>query len=248
MGVYLTYMALSVGYDVNISNLFGGTGRSRQRYQFGFNCSLLSAEAYWEYNDAGTRLTRFGQKKGLNMDFNGVNIESWGLDVYYFFNHKKYSQAAAFSYGKIQKRSQGSLYAGFSMYSQSYDINFASLPPEMTSLLPDWWLNYQYRVRTHNYGLRIGYGYNWVFANDWLLGVSISPVIGVSRGIINSDNKSTNFSLYNHAKLSVTWNNGRWFAGAVGMLDSSIVSDRETLFVGSNISMTASVGYRFNLW
>lgn len=248
MGVYLTYLALSVGYDINVSKLFGHPGHSRQRYQFAFNCSLLSAEAYWERNNSGTRLTRFGSHKGLDMDFEGVSIESWGLDIYYFLNHKKYSQAAAFTYGKIQRRSQGSFYAGFSTYTQSYDIDFSSLPVEMLALLPSWWVDHHYRVRTHNYGIRFGYGYNWVFPRGWMIGVSVSPVLGVSRGNINSDIKSTNFSMYNHAKLGVVWNHDRIFAGAVGFLDTSIVSDRETLFMGSNISFTASVGYRFNLW
>lgn len=248
MGVYLTYLALSVGYDINISKLFGNSSHTRQRYQFGFTCSLLSAEAYWERNTASTRLTRFGNYKGLHIPFDGVNTSSWGFDVYYFFNHKKYSQAAAFSYSKIQRRSQGSFYAGFSMYSESYNVDFASLPDYMTAKLPDWWINYQYRVRTKNYGIRFGYGYNWVFARDWVLGTTVSPVVGFSRGIINSDRKATHFALNNHVKLSVAWNRGRWFAGAVGVLDSSIVNDRETLFVGSNVSVTASVGYRFNIW
>lgn len=248
MGVYLTYMALSVGYDINVSKLLGTSPHTRQRYQFGFNCSLLAAEAYWERNTADTRLTRFGSQKGLSLPFSGVNAESWGIDAYYFFNHKRYSQAAAFTYGKIQQRSQGSFYAGIAIYSQSYNIDFSSLPHDMRELLPEWWLDYHYRVRTRNYGLRLGYGYNWVFAPRWVFGTTLSPVVGVSRGIINSTEKSTDFALNLHFKMSVAWNNKHWFAGAVGMLDSSIVNDRKTLFVGSNLSFTASVGYRFNLW
>lgn len=248
MGIYLTYMAVSVGYDINVSKLFGTSAHTRQRYQFGFNCSLLAAEAYWERNTASTRLTRFGSHKNMKMPFDGVNAESWGVDAYYFFNHKRYSQAAAFTYGKIQEKSQGSFYAGISIYSQSFDINFSSLPTEMKDVLPEWWLDYNYHVNTKNYGIRLGYGYNWVFAPGWVLGTTISPVIGFSRGIINSTDKTTNFALNNHFKLSCAWNHKHWFAGAVGILDSSIVNDHDTLFVGSNLSITASVGYRFNLW
>lgn len=248
MGVYLTYLALSVGYDVNVSKLFGLSGRSRQRYQFAFNCALLAVEAYWESNDVGTKVTRFGEYKDIDEKFTGVNTKSWGLDMYYFFNHQRYSQSAAFAYSRIQRRSQGSFYAGLSMYQQRYDIDFSSLPEPMLEYLPESWENYHYRVNTHNYGFRLGYGYNWVFNRHWVLGVAESPVVGFSRGRINSAETKTNFSLYNHFKLSVVWNNRRWFAGAVGAVDSSIVSDRETLFVGSNFNVTASVGYRFNLW
>lgn len=245
-GVYLTYLAVSVGYDINVSKLFGGSSHSRQRYNFGFNCSLFSTELYWEKNDVGTRLTRFGDDKDL--DFNGIDMTSWGIDFYYFFNHKKYSQAAAFAFSKIQRRSQGSFYAGFSIYSQNFDIDFSSLPQVMLDQLPMWWDNYHYRVQTHNYGVRVGYGYNWVFAPRWCLGVNISPVIGIRKGFVNSETENVSFSVYNHFKLSVVWNKGRWFAGLVGSVDSALISERETTFIGSNISASTAIGYRFNLW
>lgn len=248
MGAYLTYLAVSVGYDINVSKIFGQSGHARQRYNFGFNCSLLSVELYWEKNDVGTRLTRFGSYKDLDIDFNGLDLTSWGLDLYYFFNHKKYSQAAAFAFSKIQQRSQGSFYAGFSTYAQNYDIDFSSLPAPMLEQLPSWWENYHYQVRTHNYGLKLGYGYNWVFAPRWLLAASVSPTVGIRKGYVNSETENTTFSLYNRVRLSLVWNRGRWFAGVVGLMDSAIISDRETTFIGSNISVSTAVGYRFNLW
>ena len=38
-GFWLTYMAVSVGYDMNIGKYFGG-GESRRKWSFQFNCSL----------------------------------------------------------------------------------------------------------------------------------------------------------------------------------------------------------------
>ena len=175
-------------------------------------------------------------------------MNSWGLDLYYFFNHKRYSQSAAFAYSKIQRISQGSFYAGFSTYTQDYDIDFSTLPAAMLEHLPDTWADYHYRVSTHNYGLRLGYGYNWVFARNWNLAASISPVVGISDGWVNSQDRAIHFSMYNNAKLGLVWNHGLWFAGLRGTFDTAIVSDKGTLFMGSNISFTGSVGYRFNLW
>lgn len=248
IGAHLTYLAVSVGYDINVSEIFQGVKNARSRYQFGFNCSLLGIETWWESNQTGTKLRRFGDIKNANFDFNGVDVNTWGLDVYYFFNNKRYSQAAAFSYGRIQKRSQGSLYAGVSIYSQNYDFDFGLLPYDMLSQLPEYWDDHHYRVKTRNYAFRFGYGYNWVFARHWLLGATISPTIGAQRGYVNSEKEKTSFALRNHAGLSVVWNNNQWFAGAIGKVDSSIVSDRETMFMGNDLSFTFSVGYRFNLW
>ncbi len=248
MGVYLTYLAVSVGYDINVSKLFGRSGRSRQRYQFGFNCSLMSVEAFWERNTVGTKLRRFGNYNKLDLDFNGVALSSWGLEIYYFFNHKRYSQAAAYAYSKIQRRSQGSFYAGLSIINQNYDIDFSSLPQPMLDALPPEWGDYHYRVDTSTYGVRAGYGYNWSLPHGWTIGLSESPVVGFSRGTINSDDLKVRFSLYNHAKFSAVWNHQEWFIGMQGIIDSSIVNDRSTLFVGSNLNFNASFGYRFNLW
>lgn len=248
LGAYLTYLAVTVGYDINVSEIFQGVTNARSRYQFGFNCSLLGIETYWEQNKTGTKLTKFGDVRNADLPFDGVNIQTWGLDAYYFFNNKRYSQAAAFTFGRLQERSQGSFYAGLSLYSQNYDFDFSTLPANMTSQLPDYWNDHHYRVRTRNYGFRLGYGYNWVFARHWVLGATISPTVGMQRGFVNSETEHTTFSLFNRMGISVVWNNNHWFAGGVGKMESAIISDRASMFLSSNLSATFSIGYRFNLW
>ncbi|MCM1033767.1 MAG: DUF4421 domain-containing protein [Odoribacter sp.] len=248
VGVYLTYLAVSVGYDVNISNLFRAPTSARSRYRFGFDCSLLSAEVYIENNRVGTKIKRFGKDNDLNLPFNDIEIKAWGIDAYYFFNHKRYSQPAAFSFSKIQSKSQGSFYAGISVYSQAYDFDFNNLPIDMLNQLPQWWDNNHYRVKTLNYGIRIGYGYNWAFAPHWLLGISISPTFGIRKGFVNSEKEELDFSILSKARLSIVWNSGRWFAGIVGKIDTAVINDRQTTFMGHDMSMSAAIGWRFNLW
>ena len=247
MGLYLTYLAVSVGYDVNFSKLFGGPDRSRQRLRFGFNCALFAAEAYLSKNDVGAKMTRFGDYRP-NLNFDGINNESWGLDVYYFFNNKRYAEAAAFNYSKIQLKSQGSLCAGLSIYSQKLDFNFASLPEFMLEQLPDTWPDYRYRVDTNNYAVRFGYGYNWVFHPGWLLGVSETPIVGARKGFINGEYDKWSVSLYNRFKLALVWNHKRWFAGMTTRFDAAVISDKQTFYAGGVLSFEAAVGYRFNLW
>ena len=248
VGTYLTYLAVSVGYDINISNLFGGVKHARSRYRFGFDCSLLSVEMYYQNNDVGTKIKRFGPYKHLDMPFNGVTTESFGLNAYYFFNHKKYSQAAAFNFSKIQKKSQGSFYAGFAYYTLNYDFDFSGLSPDLLQVIPEDWPEYHYRVKTKNYGFRLGYGYNWVAGRNWIICGSVSPTVGIRKGFVNSENEETNFSLYTHLRFSAVWNHGRWFVGIIGKGDISLVSKSQTTFIGSELSAQAAVGYRFNLW
>lgn len=252
-GLYLTYLAVSAGYDVNISKLLGGVDRSRQRLRFGFNCMLFAAEFYVVKNDVGTRIKRFGDEHKplhLNLGFNAINNYTWGVDAYYFFNHKRYSEAATFNFSRVQKRSQGAFYTGFSIYTQKLDFDFKGLPEDLREQLPPNWADYRYNVNTHNYAVRFGYGYNWVFAPKWVLGVSESPTIGVRKGFVNSDIEKVSFSLYNRLKLSVVWNSpdNRFFFGALGKFDVAIVNDETTTYAGGVLSGEAVFGIRFNLW
>lgn len=248
VGVYLTYLAVSAGYDINVSKLFGGADQSRKRLRFGFNCMLFAAEAYLISNNVGTTLKKFGPEHHLNLLFDAIDNSTWGVDAYYFFNHKRYSEAASFNYSRLQQKSQGAFYTGFSIYSQRLRFDFSGLPEELKTILPSHWNNYIYQVNTHNYALRFGYGYNWVFAPKWVLGVSESPIIGVRKGYVNSDISKVSLSLYNRMKLSVVWNNGPWFAGVTGRFDVAIVNDLETTYAGGVLSGEAVFGIRFNLW
>ncbi len=250
-GVYLTYLAVSAGYDINISKLFGSASQSRKRWRFGFNCMLFAAEAYYMRNDASTRIRRFGDRNDsprYNIPFHGIDNTTWGIDAYYFFNHKRYSEAASFNYSRIQRRSQGAFFTGFSIYTQKLNFDFRGLPPELIMQLPPAWKDYSYRVHTHNYAVRIGYGYNWVFHPRWVLGVSESPIIGVRKGYVNSDMEKVSFSMYNRLKLSLVWNRDRWFFGASGNFNVAVVNEKKTTYAGGDLSGEIVFGCRFNIW
>lgn len=251
LGLYLTYLAVSAGYDVNLNKLFTGNNRSRRRFRFGFNCMLFAAELYFVKNDVGTNVRTFTFDKNtehVKIPLDGINTTTWGIDAYYFFNHKKYSEAATFNFSRIQRKSQGAFYTGFSIYTQHLNFDFISLPRYMLDRLPPQWPDYCYNIDTHNYAIRFGYGYNWVFSKNWVLGVSESPIVGLRKGYVNSDIDKLSFSLYNRAKASVVWNNRMWFFGAIGKLDLAIVNEQRTTYAGVVLSAEIVFGYRFNLW
>ncbi len=252
LGFYLTYMAVSVGYDMNIGKYFNGAQRARKRFNFQFNCSLFAVDYYSTTNDIGTTIRRMGppgEVEHTNLDFSGLYSSSWGVDIYYFFNHKHSSQAAAFSYSKIQQRSSGSLYAGLSFWGQKYDFDFADLLAELHPELPPSW-GTNYRVKNKNYALRVGYAYNWVFHRGWCLGVSVSPTMGLRRGYINDpDDVKDSFAMSNLLRGSLVYNyNKKWFFGVVGRWDLGLIYDKEHTLMSGNLSVEASAGFRFDLW
>ena len=251
IGAQLTYLAVSAGYDWNVKQLLTGQQQAFHEYRFGFSCMLFSAEFYATTNKVETRITRFGDYRTpahYDLPFHGVNNFTWGIDAYYFFNHKRYSQAAAFNFSRVQKKSQGAWYTGVSYYNQDLNFDFTELPPHLRNQLPASWEDYHYRVQTRNYAVLVGYGYNWVFAPKWLFAVSESPIIGIRRGRVNTTYQKTSFSLYNRLRGSVVWNNNHWFAGLTANFDIAIVNEKKTTYAGTTINTQLSVGYRFNLW
>lgn len=252
VGFYLTYMAVSVGYDMNVSKYFNGGERARKRFNLQFNCSLFAMEYYTMSNDIGTTIRRMGHPghvEHTDIDFRGINTSSWGVDLYYFFNHKRYSQGAAFSYSKIQQRSAGSLFAGLSLWGQKYSFDFWDLTEGPNPELPPSW-GFYYMVKNRNYALRLGYAYNWVFHKGWCMGVSVSPTLGLREGYINTPGKNgSSFGMSNLMRASLVYNyKTKWFFGMVGRWDMGLIYDKEHTLMASNLSLEISAGFRFDLW
>lgn len=251
-GLWLTYMAVSVGYDKNFSNIFGWSGHAKEQFTFEFNCSLFACNLYYINNKSSMDISRFGRRGATynpDITFHGATSRVFGLDAYYFFNHKKYSQGAAFSFSRVQHKSQGSFFAGFSYSNQDWRFDFSGLPEYMKASLPSDWMDYVYTARTRNYAVKVGYGYNWVIAPGWCICMHASPVFGIKKGYINNPNIEKNtFALSSVGKLSVVWNHNRWFAGLVGNLNFDLIYDKASTFENGTGSLTISAGYRFNLW
>ncbi len=252
LGIWLTYMAVSVGYDMNLSKYYNGSNKVRKRFEFQFNCSLFAANMSYEHNDAGATITSIkngNDSYNTHINFPGINNDIFMFNAYYFFNHKRYSYAAAFSFGREQVRSAGSFFLGYSYWRQNYSFNFSHLPWEVKQLLPTEWENYTYRVKSKNYGIKIGYAYNWYIGRHWTLAVSESPTFGLSKGLIRkTDERKYSFSMYNTLRLSAIWNNRRLFGGVVGRVESAIVYDKIHTLVSSTVNLELTIGYRFNPW
>lgn len=251
-GFHLSYMAVSVGYDMNISKYFGGSSHARKRFNLQFNCSLFAADYSFVTNNIGTTIIRMGipgETHHTRINFKGIDTNSWSVSLYYFFNHKHYSQGAAFYYSKIQAKSSGTLYAGLQFSGQQFNFNFSGLDPDLKPRLPSHWDD-RYSVRNKNYGLKLGYAYNWVFHRGWTMGVSIAPVLGLRKGYINLPGENgESFFLSGQMRASLVYNlNRRWFFGIVGRGDSDLIYDKEHSLLASNLSVEMSAGFRFDLW
>lgn len=253
LGVRLGYLAVSVGYDKNISRFFGGPEtKRREQFSAGFNCSLFTFNMFLNDNTGGQKVYSFGPKGDRydpDIDFDGLRSKVFGFEAYYFFNHKRYSQAAAFRFSRVQIKSQGSFFAGVNYENQTFDFDFSGLPDDMLTAIPPDWTDYKFNANTKNVSLKGGYGYNWVFSPKWVLGVSESPSGGIRIAKNDKGNHAKVRPIFaNQIQLSVVWNHKQWFAGAIGQWNTSLLTEKGASFQPSQITGSFHFGYRFNLW
>lgn len=246
-GLYLQYMAVSIGYAVDIGNVIFNRPISNNKFNFGFSCGLFSADFTYVSNTGGTHLRRFGENpehKNIHVYFPGLKMNTVDTDIIFFLNHRKYSQVAAYSFGRIQKRRAGTAILGYSYSSQNIDMDFNQLPADFIEKVPpaERQLNFRYR----NYNFLAGYAYNWPVGKHLLFNVTAYPALGVSfsdRTI--GEGKHTMFSLGVRGQAAVVYNHKDFFAGLNGKVMGQFYYSHASQLFSMIEYGTLTLGVRF---
>ena len=246
-GIYLQYMAISVGYQVDVGNIIFNRPTNNRKLSFGFSCGLFSAEGSYMENNGGAYLHRFGDYndgKWINILFPGLTMRTFETDIYFFVNHRRYSQVAAYSFGRIQKKRAGSILLGFSYVDQSIYMNFNTLSEDMYSMLP---LEHrQLRYHYYNYNFLVGYGYSWPVRRHLLFNVTIMPAVGWnSSNEVSSKKDSKMFSAGLRGQTSVTYNYGDFFGGFSGKISGQYYYSHSSSLFSSIMQGLITLGVRF---
>ena len=155
MGV--SYLGLSLSASLNPAKLMGKyhdyeLNFNSYGHRFGFDITYQDAKNFKGWHDHEGR-ERIELPDGL------LSVKTLNANVYYCFNHRRFSYSAAFSQSYIQRRSAGSF------------LLAASAMGQHTTL--DW--QQQMQLKMTNIGLGAGYGYNYVPSQGWLLHISALP-------------------------------------------------------------------------
>lgn len=244
IGLYLSFMAVSVGYSLDVDRLFGAKGTS-QMMEFSFTCARFTAEAH-KITNTGRMSTRVkldgGEwKKGEKLD--ALRRESMGVSATYFFNNRKYARAAAYCYSKFQRRSAGSALAGFSIVNYDFKVDTEKLTPEQAQ-------KFEYvgvaHMRYTDYCLRGGYAHNWVLGSKFLLNVTALAGMGVkhihSTKYMASGNTG---ALVAGGNFALTYNHKRYFASLQSNVNTSLYITGKRHFGYTVADFTTVFGIRF---
>ena len=246
IGVSLSFMAVSVGYSVNVSNLLHGS-KASNKVDFSFTCARFTADAYYWENSNKINVTYID--KNIDDDRHefrqsGITRKAMGLTAYYFFNNRRYAQAAAYCFSKYQKRSAGSWLAGISL--QHFDVKFdvEQLPVEARLYIPTQ--EDAPRILYNDYCVLFGYGHNWVLGRKWLLNLTVTPYIGYRYNHFHhDDHMASALSLNLRGRMAAVYNHRQFFMGLQGFADHHRYKTKNSRLVNSTLDFMALVGIRF---
>lgn len=236
---------LIVGYSIDLQ-------KGRQLKEF--NTSLYSArfalDLYYRKCNDGYCIKRFydgkEQLQEFDKGFNGLTVKQLGAGLCYAFN-KRFSYAAAYGQSTTQRVSAGSLILGAEYNQQEFAMDHERLDPTIRGLLSKE-LGFE-RIKFNNVNISIGYAYNWVFAKNFLAGISVAPAISYKMNeTAFPDKKDANagIGLDFTTRAGLTYNNKRYYAGA--SLESHTYSNNK-----NNLNITNGFGVLevyagFNFW
>ena len=265
VGPYFGWRWIFLGYTIDVKNIdldfFSG---SWQGIDGSIYSAQIGADVYYRHtrNNYSIREVDLGSHIDSHaledIPFDGINIEATGINVYYIFNHQRFSYPAAFAQSTCQKISCGSWMAGVGYMSNSIEFDHQTFQQVVDnrygagSVKLDSSLMFN-SLKYFNINASVGYAYNWVFAHNWLFCASLSLALAYkkSRGeTTDADRKGFDFSNFNIdgiGRFGLIYNNTRWYAGASAIVRT--FNYRQDRFAANNIlgEVCLYVGYNFGL-
>ena len=265
IGPYFGWKWFFAGYTFDVKNFsifnFGKSARKE------FDLSIYSSQVGidWFYRRTGSDYKIRDVKLGYGIDqnlfeglpFSGVNVGITGVNVYYIFNHGRFSYPAAFAQSTCQKVSCGSWMAGAGYTKNTLDLDFESLNETLSSRLPAGQevkidSSMAFNVKYSDFSLSLGYAYNWVFAKNWLCCASAQAALAykTSYGKTTDEKKGFDISKVNIdgiGRFALVYNNTKWYAGLSAIFHTN--NYHTSRFTANNIfgSINAYVGVNIKL-
>lgn len=262
MGPYFGWKWFFAGYTFELKDL--NLGKLKNELDLSIYSSQIGIDLFYRHTGNNYKLRDVYLGEGVdtkmleNVSFPGVKAGITGFNLYYIFNHGRFSYPAAFSQSTIQKISCGSWMAGIGYTRNSISLDYSRLQ----SLIDERIVNSTVKlddglmindVRYKDMKVSGGYAYNWVFIKNWLLAASIQAAVAYKYSEANAEDGMDNgfdfknVNLDGIGRFGLVYNNMRWFAGASVILNS--YNYRKSRFSTNNIfgSMNLYVGYNFGL-
>lgn len=263
MGPYFGWRWIFLGYTFDLKNI--GFGDGKREFTFSIYSSQIGVDVFYRHTGSDYKIRKAEMGEDINTEqlrdvpFDGIDVGITGVNLYYIFNHNRFSYPAAFSQSTVQKLSCGSWMAGLGYTRQSISLDYESLADVVEqgvspagSVRLDTALMFQ-QVKFTDINASVGYGYNWVFAKHWLLGASLSAALAYKHtGSQGEEKVRDRFSLDNVnldgiARLGLVYNDNKYYAGFNAI--AHMYRYRKSRFEANNIfgSINVYAGFNFGV-
>lgn len=227
LGPYLGWHWFFLGYNFDIVRAY----KSNKSTQFNFSVysSTFGADIIYQKNNGDFTIDNiegFGKqndKRVKDVEFDGLKTSIRSVNVYYIFNHKRFSYPAAYSQSTVQRKSCGTWKLGFIYSHQTLDFDHnrftSSIIPENENSIGIYDELKFDKINYYDYSINFGYAYNWVFAPNFLCSVSLAPAVGYKFAKGESfESQDLLFKRHNLnfdaiGRFGFVWNTNRLFAG-----------------------------------
>ena len=263
LGPFGGYKYFFGGYSVDMKSFFKSKDRTNFAFSIFTNPFVIDVFYRKAGNDFDLRYISEKSMKSMDgMECTAIKTRNSGVTFSYILNHKRYSGQAAFGQSGNQLRNAGSLIFGAGIMRTKFDLNITELVIDMlkksiidgtiqqmmeedqkeaesseSTELTDEERFVTRNARFNTVSLTAGYGYNWAFAHNWVLGAAafVSPALKTCDAHIEDINEATDNFLsgnfqgneyttvdkYHHtgvnldfkAHLGISYNNSRWYYG-----------------------------------
>lgn len=265
LGPYFGWRWVFLGYTLDLTHLHGGN--NKREFDLSLYSSQIGIDLFYRKTGNDYRIRRMNLGDDIDtsplhkVNFDGISASIKGFNLYYIFNHRKFSYPAAFSQSTVQRRSCGSPLVGIGYTRHTLNVDWNKLNAVVSEHLNqdialsrlDSSLTFG-KIRYTDVSFSGGYGYNWVFAHNWLFASSLSLAIAYKH--TSSETQRQHFSLKDFTldninldgvgRFGIVWNNTRWYFGANAIFHS--YNYRKKQFSTNNVfgNVNIYVGFNFD--
>lgn len=215
-------LALGIGLPHSAKNLHKYGNTTRFDVQMSIYSRLIGGDGYLQlyrgyYNANPENFIPWD--KDFFPKIPDMRTISFGANIYYVLNHKKFSNKAAYSRTQIQQKSAGSVALGYFLNYDEVDSPNGFIPAEFPDTIGN-----DFNVKSFRYfatGLSVGYMYTWVISKSFFLNGSLIPGFGYKYIRLTDGEGESGVERHPHAQLLIRgafgYENKHFYAGLTGM-------------------------------
>jgi len=268
LGPYVGWRWVFLGYTLDLKHInMSSQHTNKKEFDLSLYSSMLGIDLFWRQTGNDYHVQRINLGDDINTqamrkaDFDGLKSSIKGVNLYYIFNHRKFSYPAAYSQSTVQRKNAGSMLLGIGYTRHTLEVDwdkFSDLVEKKIGRREDGnsWVDSSLKLSKVKYtdiSVSCGYAYNWVFAKNWLFNASASVGLAYNQSSSDTEHekiKLTEFSFKNAnfdgiGRFGIVWNNTKWYAGASTIIHSYNYKKEQFSTNNSFGSLNIYVGFNF---